>query len=131
MKKKILLSSLIILAIMVTFFNLGYIIKNSFYDNIEVLPEGEFLYSSMSPDGENTVSVYRVENEEMVAIRGALVKVTENGNVDETNIFWEVGADNAIVGWHNNTTVSINNQLIDITSENYYDSRNDYSKYIQ
>lgn len=131
MKKKVLLSSLIVLAITVTFFNLGYIIKNSFYDNIEVLPEGEFLYSSMSPDGESTVSVYRVENEKMVAIRGALVKVSESGNVNETNIFWQVGADSAIVGWHNNTTVSINDQLIDITSENYYDSRNDYSKYIQ
>ncbi|MBQ6816035.1 MAG: hypothetical protein IJP26_02235 [Clostridia bacterium] len=131
MKKKVLLSSLIILTLTVTFFNLGYIIKNSFYDNIEVLPEGEFLYSSMSPDGENTVSVYRVENDKMVAIRGALVKVTENGNISETNIFWQVGADSAIVGWHSNRTVSINNQIIDVTSENYYDSRNDYSKYIQ
>lgn len=127
MKRRIITASLIVMAVLISVFNIFYIIRNTFYDNIESLPQGEFLYSSMSPDGETTVSVYRVATPSGNAIRGAVVWLTADGGTNEKNIFWQLGADNVIVGWHDNKTVSINDKLIDITTENYYDSRYDFS----
>ncbi len=122
--KIIKISACLLTALILVFaFNIGWIIKDSFFDNIDVLPKGEFLYSSLSPDGETTVSVYRVKTPESTAIRGAVVSLLSDGSKQERNIFWQLGADNAIVGWVSDSTVSINDKLIDVSIGQVYDSR--------
>ena len=122
-----LISSLLALTLLVSFLNLGFNFKDSYFDNIEVLPKGEFLYSSMSPSGETTVSVYKVAVPAGSAIRGAVVSVDEQGNKQERNIFWEIGTDNAMAGWVNIDTISINNHLVYVADGSVYDSRYDVS----
>ncbi len=111
--------------LIVSAFNIGWTIKDSFFDNIEVLPVGEFLYSSMSPDGETTVSLYKVNAPGTTAIRGAVATILSDGSKSERNIFWQLGTDSAIVGWVSNNTVSINEKLINISTGQVYDSRNE------
>ena len=125
MKIKRITAGLLTALLIVSTFNTGWIIKDSFFDNIEVLPKGEFLYSSLSPDGETTVSLYKVDVPGSTAIRGAVATLLEDGSKLERNIFWELGADNVIVGWVSNNTVSINEQLINVTADTVYDSRYD------
>ena len=48
MKNKKLVIGLIALAIAVSLVNIAFTVKDSYFDNIEYLPEGEFLYSSLS-----------------------------------------------------------------------------------
>lgn len=123
MKNKKLVIGLIALSIAVSLVNIAFTVKDSYFDNIEYLPEGEFLYSSLSPDGETTVSIYKVSGMERSAIRGAVVSVNEQGEREERNIFWQVGTDNALSGWVDNTTISINDKEVDVLSGGWYDSR--------
>lgn len=125
MKIKRITACLLTALILVFAFNIGWIIKDSFFDDIDVLPKGEFLYSSLSPDGEITVSLYKVNTPNSTAIRGAVVSLLEDGTKSERNIFWQLGTDNVIVGWTDNNTVSINEKLIDISTSQVYDSRNE------
>lgn len=127
MKIKKITACLISLVLIVSVVNLGFILKDTFFDNIETLPEGEFLYSSLSPDGENTVSVYKVKMPGGFAIRGAAVSLDSNGKKQERNIFWQLGSDSAIVGWISNNTVSINDHIVNVSSGMVYDSRNDHN----
>ena len=125
MKIKKITACLLSLAILVSAFNLVFIIRDTFFDDIESLPEGEFLYSSLSPDGENTVSLYKVKMPGGFAIRGTSVNLDENGVKSERNIFWQLGADSAIVGWVSDNTVSINEKILNVESGTVYDSRRD------
>ena len=123
MKSKKLVIGLIALSIAVSLVNIAFTVKDSYFDNIEYLPEGEFLYSSLSPDGETTVSIYKVSGMKRSAIRGAVVSVNEQGEREERNIFWQVGTDNALSGWVDSTTISINDKEVDVLSGGWYDSR--------
>ena len=123
MKSKKLVLGLIAAAVAVSVFNIAFTVKDCYFDNIEQLPKGEFLYSSMSPDGETTVSIYKVSGMNRSAIRGAVVSVNEQGIKEERNIFWQVGTDNALSGWVDNTTISINDKAVDVLSGGWYDKR--------
>lgn len=123
MRIKKITACLLCLAIFVSLFNIAFVIKDTFFDNIESLPQGDFLYSSLSPDGENTVSLYKVKMPGGFAIRGAAVRLDENGKKIERNIFWQLGADSAIVGWVSNNSVVINDKVINVDTEMVYDSR--------
>lgn len=125
MKIKKITACLLSLMLLVSIFNLSFILKDTFFDNIDSLPQGEFLYSSLSPDGENTVSLYKVKMPGGFAIRGATVTLDENGVKNERNIFWQLGADSAIVGWVSDNTVSINERIINVENGSVYDSRKD------
>lgn len=119
---------LLVAILIVSAFNIGWLIKDAFFDNIKVLPMGEFLYSSMSPDGETTISLYKVNVPGSTAIRGAVATLLEDGTKQERNIFWQLGTDSVIVGWVNNNTVSINEKLINISTKQVYDSRNEVTE---
>ncbi len=125
MKSNRLVLGFIALTVAVSLFNIAFTVKDCYFDNIEQLPKGEFLYSSMSPDGETTVSIYRVSGINRSAIRGAVVSVNEQGDRLERNIFWQVGTDNALSGWVDNGTISINDKMVEISSGEVYDSRYD------
>ena len=124
MSKSKLLITVYVLAVIVTLFNIVGFIKDSAFYNTKTLPYGEFLYASMSPDGNKTVRIFKVENSIGKAIRGELVILNDDGTDQIRNIYWCVGEDNAMTGWQTGDIVTINNINIDTTDEDYaFDSR--------
>ncbi len=114
---------LIILTFIVTAVNLGFSFCDTFFYDIEDLPEGEFLYSSLSPSGEKTLKIYRVKSNLGTAVRGELVTLKENGDMEESNVFWCTDIDNAVTGWIDDSTVKINNTEINTEKGEFFDSR--------
>lgn len=124
MSKSRILITVYVLAIIVTLFNLVGFIKDSAFYSTKSLPKGEFLYASMSPNGNKTVRIFKVENSIGKAIRGELVILNDDGTDTVRNIYWSVGEDNAMTGWQTEDIVTINDINIDTTDEDYaFDSR--------
>lgn len=124
MSKNKILITVYVLTIIVTLFNLVGFIKDSVFYSTNSLPQGEFLYASMSPDGNKTVRIFKVENSIGKAIRGELVILNDDGTDTVRNIYWSVGEDNAMTGWQTEDIVTINDINIDTTDEDYaFDSR--------
>lgn len=110
------------LLLIVMLFNATFLAVDAFGYNMEKLPEGKFLYSVMSPDGKNTLSLYLVSMKNVnTAIRGEIVSIGEEENIEKRNVYWQVGSKTAIAGWKDENTVTINDQELKITES--YDSR--------
>lgn len=118
MKSKAIRIMIPVILFLVTAVNAFYFIRSSFFYTVDNLPKGEFLYSVMSPNGQNTLRVYRVEIEGIgKAVRGEIV------STDKTyNIYWETGTISAIASWVNTKVVDINGNTVHIAGEPY-DSR--------
>ena len=114
---------LVVITFIITAVNLVFSFGDTFFYGIEDLPEGEFLYSSLSPSGEKTLKVYRVESNLGNGVRGELITLKDNGEMEESNIFWCTGIDNAVTGWINDSVVKINNTEIDTAKNEIFDSR--------
>ena len=114
---------LIVITFIITAVNLAFLFKDTFFYSTEDLPEGEFLYSSLSPSGEKTLKIYKVNSTLGKGIRGELVTLKEDGKMESANIFWCTGIDNAVTGWINDSVVKINNTEIDTAKNEIFDSR--------
>ncbi len=124
MSKQRLLTTIYVSAILVTVLNLIGFAKDSFFYNAKTLPQGEFMYASMSPDGNKTVRIFKVENSMGKAIRGELVVLNDDGTDTVRNIYWCTHEENAMTGWQSENIVTINDIDIDTTDLDYvYDSR--------
>ncbi len=108
-------------ALMVMLFNLAYFCVDSFFYDINDVPPGKFLFSSMSPGGKYTLKLYLVDAGQTLGkgIRGELVDIDTG---DAKNVYWVVGEDNALVGWASDTVVSVNGHTVDV-SKYVYDWR--------
>ncbi len=122
MKFKKAASVLCIVTFFVWLFNTAGLIYDSFFYSMRDLPQGEFLYSSMSPNGTYTLKMYRVQNNLGTAVRGELVRL-EDGQPVYENIYWQVGTDQCIAGWINDTVVSINDISLNVQNPDTFDSR--------
>ena len=104
-------------------FNMVGLAVNAFANDINDLPSGNFLYSTMSPDGNSTLKIYRVSiNNIGTAIRGEVITKNENGETLTKNIYWQTDEKNAIASWEDSEYVTINDKRINING-NPYDSR--------
>ena len=113
----------VFLLLIVMLFNAIGLAVDAFGYNMEDLPRGEFLYSVMSPDGKNTFSLYLVEMENVnTAIRGEVVTINDNNQMEKRNIYWQVGEKTAIAGWKDENTITVNDQELKLDGEPY-DSR--------
>ncbi len=113
----------VFLLIIVMLFNAVALAVDAFSYNMEELPKGKFLYSVMSPDGKNTFSLYLVKMENVnTAIRGEVVSIDENAEMEKQNVYWQVGSKTAIAGWKDETTITVNDKEIKLGGETY-DSR--------
>lgn len=115
---------LVALAFLVTIVNMAFLFKDAFFYTMEDLPEGEFLYSSLSPSGEKTIKIYRVDSVFGKGVRGELVTLHSDGEIDVKNIFWHTDVENAVTGWVDDSTVKINNVEINTSKSEVFDSRN-------
>lgn len=124
MKNKIVLYCITVLTIIVVLFNITFFIVDSFFYNINTLPKGEFLFSSMSPTGEYTLKMYSVYAGETLgnAIRGEVIYI-DTGEIK--NIYWQANEKTAMVSWLSDTIVNINNNNVDVLG-NAYDWRDQF-----
>lgn len=113
----------VVVAFLVTIVNMAFMFKDAFFYDIEDLPEGEFLYSSLSPSGDKTLKIYKVNSTLGTGVRGELVTMLDNGEMNFKNIFWHTDITNAVAGWVNDTTVKINNVEINTAKHETFDSR--------
>lgn len=125
MKNKFFCLIATILTIIVVLFNITFFIVDSFFYNIDTLPTGDFLFSSMSPTGEYTLKMYSVYGGETLgnAIRGEIVYI-ETGEVK--NVYWKAAEKTAIVSWLSDSIVNINNNNVDIEKNIFYDWRDKF-----
>ncbi len=113
----------VVVAFLVTVVNMAFMFKDAFFYDIEDLPEGEFLYSSLSPSGDKTLKIYKVNSTLGTGVRGELVTMLNSGEMQSQNIFWHTDTTNAVAGWVNDTTVRINNVEINTAKSETFDSR--------
>jgi len=125
MKNKTFRLLITILTAAVVLFNTTYFIIDSFFYNINSLPTGEFLFSSMSPTGEYTLKMYSVYGGKTLgnAIRGEVVFI-ETGKIK--NVYWQADEKTAMVSWFSDAIVTINNNNVDIANNNNYDWRDNF-----
>ena len=125
MKNKFFCLIITILTIIVVLFNITFFVVDSFFYNIDTLPTGEFLFSSMSPTGEYTLKMYSVDGGKTLgnAIRGEIVYI-ETGKVE--NIYWQADEKTAIVSWLSDSIVNINNNNVDVAKKIFYDWRDQF-----
>ena len=123
MKK--ILSVLVIASFLVSLINMCLFIGDSFFYNLKDLPTGEFLYSSMSPSGDKTLKLYKVDSTLGKAVRGEILTIDGEGNTVQENVYWNVGADTAVSGWLDDDNVSIDGHVINTKTKKFFDCRNE------
>lgn len=107
--------------------NMFFFVKDQFFYTIEDLPDGQYLYSSMSPDSTRSAEVYRIDTPEGCAIRVEVrtfdFNNQENVVSNEKNVYWEVGKSVVTVGWEDNNIINIDSRTLNILDGETYDSR--------
>lgn len=117
--QKIIFSVIAALAALVFATNVFFFVYDNFFYSINQLPQGEHLVSATSQSGRFTVGMYKIENNMGVALRGELY---DNKTKTLKNVYWENFTDKAEIFWLNETMISINGNVIDITVD-HFDSR--------
>lgn len=118
MAGKIITKILYVLTAVITIFNLIAGVKESLFFDIDRLPEGKLVSSSVSPDEKRILNIYSVSNSVGSAVRGEIVYKNE-----KKNIFWQTGITTADSYWINDKGVSINGVGLNVVNEDTYDSR--------
>ena len=107
--------------------NMFFYVKDQFFYTTEALPEGQYLYSSMSPDSSRSAEVYRIDTPKGCAIRVEVrtFDFTNEENIvsSEKNVYWEVGKSVVTVGWEDNNIITIDSKALNISQGESYDSR--------
>lgn len=127
MKSKKLYVLISFLAILVVFLNIIFFMKDMFFYNtkgsesMEVLPKGNFMYSSICGYDENkVVKTYVIDCKGLgKAVRAEMVNAS---NKQTRTIFWQSGTTNINVSWNSEKTVVINGHKINVNT-GYYDAR--------
>jgi len=92
----------------------------AFFD-IQRIRGDELLYTLVSPDGKNTLYIYR-NNGGATTDFAVLGTVRSNRFGFRRNIYWQYRRSDAVAYWVDNDTVVINGVTLDVWRE-YYDYR--------
>ena len=124
MRKNKLFICLYVLCAVVVLINLFFFVKDEFFYNIDNLPQGKFVYSSLSPSGDKTALLYCVDTPKGNAVRVELVEFNEDMSVkNENNIFWETGKSSVTIYWENNNLIVIDGVSLSIDKNQVFDGR--------
>ncbi|MBQ5810533.1 MAG: hypothetical protein IIW23_03020 [Clostridia bacterium] len=100
--------------------NLLFFAKDAFIHDMENLPEGKLLFSTMSTDPYQsyTVQIYQLKDEDGPgdAVRAVCIN---NADGSKRNIYWKTNETNALVTWESDYVVVINNTAIDVRTQSY------------
>ena len=117
--KKILFSIVAVLCGLVFAASIVFFAYDNFFFDIKQLPEGEHIVSVTTTGDHFTINMYKVQNNMGTAIRGELL---DNKTKTTKNVYWETATDKTEVFWLNETMVSINGNVVDVTIDTF-DSR--------
>ncbi|AJD89741.1 hypothetical protein JMA_04240 [Jeotgalibacillus malaysiensis] len=89
-----------------------------FFNNMDRLPEGEFMTEETSPGGTYTLKAYLANSGATVvyAVRGELVT---NDSGKTKNVYWQYREEEAEIEWLDEDTVVINGIELDVPGERY------------
>lgn len=89
-----------------------------FFNNMDRLPEGEFMTEETSPDGTYTLKAYLANGGATVAysVRGEIV-MNDSGKTE--NIYWQYREEEAEIEWLDEDTGVINGVELDVPGERY------------
>ncbi len=91
--------------------------------SIDNLPTGELLGRYESPDKRHRLSVYRCDGDATVdyAVRAAVLDKRKPYTLfsPEKNIYWQYRCNNANVQWLDQTTVRINDKILNVERDVY------------
>ncbi len=117
MKTKRILIVLGIIAGIVISFNTVCDVIDTFFYNMEDLPNGKLLESVESPDGDKAASVYLIEN-----ALGTAVRCSVDDGEEQKNIYWQTDERKAEIRWLDDESILINGVTLNVT-DGSYDSR--------
>ncbi len=85
---------------------------------MSTLPQGEFMKTSVSPDGEYRVNAYLCNGGATVdyAVRCEAETVSTG---EKRNIYWEYHCEEAKIAWVDERTVVINGIELDVVEDSY------------
>ncbi len=112
-------------ALAVTLVNILFFVKDSLFYDMEVLPNGNLLNTTVSPNRKYSVKVFEIP-ESGALDRAVRAEVKETATGKTRNIYWETGVNGATVSWGGRDTVIINNHPINVIDGDY-DWRDDIS----
>ena len=119
MKSKVITAVIYVIAAVITILNTVFGMAESLFPNLDKLPKGNSVYSSISPDGKSELKVYTVSNSVGDAVRG---EVSYKGK-NVKNVYWETDVIFDSAEWIGNDVIRINDILLDMKSDDVYDSR--------
>ncbi|BCS81621.1 DUF5412 family protein [Anaerocellum diazotrophicum] len=113
--KRILIKLLMTILMLILLFTLFVCWR--FFD-MNMLPHGEFLKESLSPDGKYKIKFYLINGGATTAygVRGELCY---KSGLKIRNIYWDYPEDRADVRWINNHVVIINGHRLDIFKDSF------------
>ena len=91
---------------------------NNVYVDISDVPDGEYKYTSNSPDGDRELKIYLVETD-----IGNAVRIAQTKNNKTENIFWQTNVNEANIYWQDNDSVVINGIILKLAEDEKFDSR--------
>lgn len=132
-----------LLAVIVTFVNVGFVVKDSFFYSLENLPTGTAIPYKSDEQGEN----YRFSDQKYVFDQekggyyilfyavpetrhnpsGIRAEVCRDSTGERRTIYWQIGETANLISWEDYTVVTINGVTIDFSVDSY-DCR-DYPDY--
>ena len=110
MKKKNIVLYLILSVVLVFSSCAAYSMDN--------LPKGELIETKCSPDGTYVINSYLVSGGATVdfCVRCEVVEISTE---KKRNIYWEYRCETAKIEWVDDTTVSINDKLLNVITDSY------------
>lgn len=113
-KKRVIKSVIILFVLVVLVFSLVY---QLFY-SMDHLPKGDIMGSFESPDQSYAVNMYLYNGgaTSSYAVRGELI-ITQTGK--RKNIYWKYKEEKSVVIWINDSMVSINGIILDVTRDRW------------
>lgn len=118
MKKSIFFLIFYGLAFLVITINSFYLMLNNVYVDISDVPDGEYQFTSNSPNGDRELKIYLVETD-----IGNAVRIAQTKNNKTENIFWQTNVTDANIYWQDNDSVIINGIMLELSKGDTFDSR--------
>ena len=102
--------------------NSVFVVLDTVSYSMEVLPEGDKIYSTSSPSENKTLNVYLINNSFGNAVRAEIESEGE-----KRNVFWQTGISGVNSVWLNDMVVEINGIELNVEAGADYDCRRGYS----
>lgn len=117
-KKNILFLLFYCISFLVIVVNSVYLVLDNVYVDISDVPNGEFVRSYNSPNGDRELKFYLVETN-----IGSGVRITQTRYNKTENIFWQINENDVNLYWQSNDFVVINGIILDLSKGDTFDSR--------